>query len=248
MIRLIKRRLIGQTIQLEKQVSQDTHSFVVKKHAEITPALLGEAKKLHASIYLERSYIDHSDVGSNGYMNYRADPHQRHSEYFIAIDKNYPNKVLVTVRQIRADIGHDQLPILSLARLKTKSKSEVLSVASSQITEISGLAKAHGVPSAAVLELYFAMWSESMKRSDKIWLMACDVKLYNRLKILFGGTITRIGKRTRYKGGDIIPCKLELSASHVKLLKNLHSKHLLYGRVRRAMAAKFLNTYMTLST
>lgn len=241
------RTLIVQPKSLEKNATTQNQNFVVLKRTEISPLLLSQAKRLHAEIYLERTFIDPEDIGPEGHMHLIADPHQAHSDYFIVVDKREPNKVLASARQIRADDAHKQLPLLVNARLKNRSKRALLEGDNKKIVEISGLVKAHGTPSVAILELYLAMWGASMNQNHQTWLMACDVKLYKRLKILFGKSVTRIGRRTHYKGGDIIPCKLELSKSHIKLLKNLNSKHILYGRARRAMAEKFLRTYTKLN-
>lgn len=234
---------VTRTKQLERQAAADAFDFQVVRGEELSPAMLAKAKKLHAEIYLERSFINPIDVGPEGFMHVSSDPHQQHSDYFIVVDRRKPDEVLATVRQIRASTEHKQLPIIEQAKLYTRGKNAILQVDPQYIVEISGLAKAHGTPSTAVLELYLAMWGDSMKDGHRLWLMACDVRLYRRLKILFGKSISRVGRRTHYKGGDVIPCKLELSESHVKLLKNLNSKHPIYGRARKAMAKKFLRAY-----
>jgi hypothetical protein len=38
--------------------------------------------------------------------------------------------------------------------------------------------------------------------------MACDVRLYERLKVLFGPALKKIGNQTPYPGGDVIPAVL----------------------------------------
>jgi hypothetical protein len=40
--------------------------------------------------------------------------------------------------------------------------------------------------------------------------MACDVRLYYRLKLLYGPALTKIGKQTHYQGGDVIPVALHI--------------------------------------
>ena len=241
------RTFVVRPKNLEKNAATQNQDFIVLKREEISPSLLLQAKRLHTEIYLERTFIDQEDIGPEGHMHLKADPHQAHSDYFVVVDRRSPDKVLASARQIRADNTHEQLPILLNAKLKNKSKRALLEENNKRIVEISGLVKAHGTPSVAVLELYLAMWGESMNQRHQTWIMACDVRLYKRLKILFGKSVTRIGRKTHYKGGDIIPCKLELNKSHIKLLKNLNSKQFLYGRARRAMAEKFLRTYTNLN-
>lgn len=215
-------------------------SFETRKIGEEDNHHLRHAKKLHAKIYLERTFIDSKDVGKDGTIHHKADPHQNHADYFVVVDKDRPNKVLATARQIKTVDGHDDLPVLVQARISKRSYRNILKVTPEHCIEISGLAKNKDVPSEASLELYRSMWLYSIEHGHKYWLMACDVKLYKRLKILFGNSIRRIGRQTSYKGGDIIPCLLDLDKSHIVLTKNLKSRHPMYGKIRRNVAHNFL--------
>lgn len=234
---------LSQVRQLEKNAISQPVNFKILRQYELSPSMLHEAKRLHAKIYLERTYIDPEDVNQDGVMHLLSDPHQKHSDYFVVTEVGNESKVMATARQIRADRDLKQLPIFEKSRLYAKSRKYLSSLNSQDVVEISGLAKDHGVSSAIVLELYLVMWGESMSSGHQVWLMACDVRLYRRLKILFGSSIVRIGKRTHYKGGDVVPCKLELKQSHKRLLRNLNNKHPIYGRARRSIAQKFLSNY-----
>lgn len=219
--------------------------FDTQKIEEDDVKHMHRAKKLHAKVYLERTFIDSEDVGKDGTIHHEADPHQRHSDYFVVVDKDRPDKVLATARQIKTVNGHHDLPVLVQARVNRRSHSNILKVTPEHCIEISGLAKEKDVPSEAALELYRSMWLYSIEHGHKYWLMACDVKLYKRLKILFGSSIKRIGRQTSYKGGDIIPCSLDLDKSHIVLTRNLKSRHPIYGKIRRNVAHNFLRRPIT---
>lgn len=224
---------------------QESVGFNTRRVSSKEEKLLLEAKKLHGHIYLQRAFIDRKDLDRQGVIHVKADPHQEHSDYFVVVDDKDPNKVLGTARQIRAVNGHDDLPVLVQARVSKRGRKGVLEVSPEHCIEISGLAKAKGVPTEAMLELYKAMWLHSMDQGHRMWLMACDVRLYKRLRILFGSSISRIGRRTAYKGGDIIPCVLDLSKSSLHLQKNLKNKHPVYGSIRRRVARNFLQVSKT---
>ena len=240
------RHRLKEVKDLKKNAEAKAYQYKVLNTSSLTPELLKQTKKLHAYVYLSKGFIDDSDIGPDGAMHESADPHQKHSDYFAVVDRSAPRQVLAAARQIRAHQAHDQLPILSQSRLHARHIRSIRSTKAQNIVEISALVKKPGVSALVVFELYLAMWATSLRSGHQMWLMACDTRLYRRLKILFGSAIVRIGKRTHYKGGDVIPCRLDLRASHEKILSNLRSRHILYGKVRRSMAQKFLQAYMDL--
>lgn len=205
------------------------------------PRLLA-AQRLHARVYIRLHFIESDDVAANGAMHLQADPHQAHADYFVVVDNDDHDKVLVTARQIRAEQTHYDLPVLSKARLSRRARRRLLNLPREQLVEISGLVKDDGVPTAAVMELYRAMWRHSLDREHVLWVMACDPKLYKKLKVLFGRALRKIGRRTPYPGADIIPCVMDLRLSERALQRYLRSRHPLYRHIRRSVAAHFLAT------
>ena len=196
---------------------------------------LQAAKKLHASVYLARSFVHPTDV-VDGIICDDSDPHQKHAEYFVAKRKN---EVVGLVRQIHfkgEGRHHDSFPILNLARLFPSAKRDILSLNPQMITEISALAKKTGESSVIPLLLYRALWQHSQKCEHRLWIMACDVRLYERLKILFGESLVQIGERTAYQGGDTIPVYIDirLAQDHVRQLKK--SRTNIKSRLQRKAA------------
>jgi hypothetical protein len=203
------------------------------------PRLL-TAQRLHARVYVRLHFIEPGDVAANGAMHLQADPHQAHADYFVVVDAHDQDKVLVTARQIRVEQTHYDLPVLGKARLSRRARRQLLGLSPEQLVEISGLVKDDGVPTTAVMELYRAMWQHSLDRQHALWVMACDPKLYKKLKVLFGRALRKIGRRTPYPGADIIPCVMDLRLSERTLQRHLRSRHPLYRHVRRNVAAHFL--------
>ena len=58
--------------------------------------LLAEAKRLHAAVYLARGFIQPPDIQA-GVLTMDADPHQLHSDYFVAVSRG---RVAAVARQI----------------------------------------------------------------------------------------------------------------------------------------------------
>jgi hypothetical protein len=101
------------------------------------------------------------------------------------------------------------------------------------IVEISGLAKQRNASSMAPLYLYRQMWHHSLYKKHDLWIMACDVRLFQRLSILLGDAIIQIGSQTKYKGGDVIPSLVM-------------PKEALHALVTSAIQAKLMKRYLRL--
>jgi hypothetical protein len=198
------------------------------------------AKRLHALVYLRRGFVDIQDI-SNGHIGTRSDPHQKHAVYFVAMDKKH-HMVLATARQIHAQRidGHRSFPMIVQANLYEKTRRWIEAHEPKACVEISALAKHQAADSVTPLLLYRAMWHQSIREHHKVWLMACDVRLYGRLKILFGPAIRKAGKVTAYYGGRVVPAVLDVQGSIRAAEKGLRRSRLLKRVVRKHVVRFFL--------
>lgn len=180
------------------------------------------AKRLHAAVYLSRGFVDHTDI-SEGIIHDVSDPHQHHSQYFVV---KRGSEVVAVARQITykgEGAHHESFPILDKAILSERSRRRILSIHPHEITEISALVKKSGESPIAPILLYRELWRHSLRHKHRVWVMACDIRLYERLKLLFGPALTKIGQRTPYKGGDVIPVTINIAAG-VSYLQDVKSK------------------------
>lgn len=202
-------------------------------------AYLLAAKKLHAEVYLYRKFVSKKDV-RNGILTLRADPHQQHSQYFVVTNKK-KSRVIATARQINAkkSKGHESFALLGYTRLYDRARQEMLKFSPSDCVEISGLAKHRGVSKLAPLLLYREMWRYSVEHEHKLWLLACDAKLYVRLKLLFGPAIQRAGPKIYYSGGDVVPALLKIETSIRSIHKSLLRANF-FEKILRVRVAKFI--------
>lgn len=203
------------------------------------PTHIQQAKKLHASIYLQRGFVT-ADELRGGKLRHRVDPHQAHSIYFVVLDTK-TGEVVANARQIRATrkLGHLSFPMVSQASINNRAQRAIDAHAASDCVEISGLVKKRGVSSIVPLLLYRALWHESLRAEHTLWLMACDVRLYERLHLLYGPALKKVGKTASYKGGLIVPAILEINHSLAAIESSL-SKTAWFHKALRIRAVKFL--------
>ncbi len=202
------------------------------------------AKKLHASVYLSRGFISPEHIEETGIMTAHHDPHQGHSQYFVVTEPASTGPVIIaTARQIFSTSaqGFGSFPILKLAKLYDAENRRIIEGSPLDYVEISGLAKALGVSAIVPLFLYRTMWHYSLEMEQKYWLMACDVRLYKRLKLLFGPSIRQIGDVSRYQGGDVVPAILDVHHSHEVLSNAMPIVNPLNRRIRRSVLAFFVD-------
>jgi hypothetical protein len=199
------------------------------------------AKKLHARVYLDRGFVSEKDI-VDGLLTSRADPHQKHSRYFVVIDIR-KSRIVATARQIelRQGYGHSSFAIVGRADLYKRARKLLKKHVPAKIIEISGLAKERGVSKIAPLLLYRAMWHRSLREGHTLWLLACDVRLFIRLKLLFGSSISKLGRVTPYYGGDIVPAMLNVQSSITDLGKSLGRANFFEKPLRHHIVRFMLN-------
>lgn len=216
---------------------ETSHIYRVTRIGNIESSDLQEAKHLHASVYLSRGFIDETDI-EGSIIHPQSDPHQHHADYFVVKRKE---RVIAVARQILykgEGQHHESFPVLEKAIIYNRSRMRILNYHPQEIVEISALVKKSGESSIAPLVLYRELWKHSLRSNHRIWVMACDVRLYERLKLLFGPTLTKIGQRTPYKGADVIPVALDIQHS-VKYVQKITQARTNPFNIRR-QAAEFM--------
>lgn len=235
--KIIRDLLAYRYIILSKKSSEKYFARSVKSNA-----LVAHAKRLHANVYVQRGFVLPEHLDSEGMIAFSHDPHQKHAQYFITTLYENDN-ILASARQIQATkrMGFYSFPILSQANINKDIKSNIMAGKPDEYVEISALIKRQGSSVLAPLYLYRSMWRHSLQEDHNYWLMACDVRLYSRLKLLFGEAIKPIGSVTPYLGGDVIPAILDVKQSH--LILGNHTKLVLNPfkkRLRQRLLMFFL--------
>jgi hypothetical protein len=210
--------------------------YVVSRVADDDYKTLKQAKELHAQTYLYRGFVDRSDV-KKGIIHEKSDPHQLHADYFVVKNRG---KVVAVARQItyKGDGDHRaSFPTLDQAVIYNRSRVHLSKIDPRHIVEISALVKKRGESQMVPLMLYRELWRHSLGK-HKVWVMACDVRLYERLKIVAGPAVRHIGRRSSYKGGDVMPVMLEPHTALGVFMKRAHTR-VPFRRVMNRYILKF---------
>jgi len=173
-----------------------------------------QARKLHASVYQAHGFVALDDVSADGYLTKRADPYERHADYFVAIDTEQ-DEVVALIRQIHQRSGR-QLPVfhhkLTAASYAHAHKDDVV--------ELSAFAKKPGVDSRVTLLLFGELLSYSRRQGHQYWVFACDTAVYRNLKTLFGRLLQKTGQEVFYMGSTVIPAEVDLDRALYQLRRN----------------------------
>lgn len=223
--------------KLFSQPEADTSYKVYKLNSEHTDDLMA-AKKLHAEVYLSKGFIDRKDIRDE-MIHDMSDPHQHHAEYFV-VKKG--GEIVGLARQIAYKGGglhHESFPVLKKGLLYETQRNAILALHPSEIVEVSALVKKTGESSVVPLILYRALWRHSIEQGHQLWIMACDPRLYDRLSILFGPALHRIGDLSPYPGAPTIPVAVSIEES-LKYTKEAKRHQYWQALDIRKQAAKFV--------
>jgi hypothetical protein len=223
------------------QLLRDNHIDYTALFAD-TAALVRDAQKLHGSVYLDRGYLKAEDLRLDGTIRAHEDPYQQRSHYFVVI-KNDTKSTVAAARLIHGGDKptHESFQTYTNLTLDKSGKKLIRQYDPSKSAEISGLVKARGENTIAVLMLYRLMWQTSISRGYRLWLMSCDVKLYTKLNFLFGNALTAIGPQQHYRGHEVIPCMLNIDQSTLALIHAVQSLNPLKRLLGRRLARFFLH-------
>jgi hypothetical protein len=200
------------------------------------------AKKLHTKVYLSRGYLAEHQVDNDGIATEEADPHQQHSQYFIATKRHESGleEVVATARQIisTSGMGHKSFQTIAHQKLYKSAEEYIHSLDHRDCVEISGLAKERSTPTFVIFMLYRQMWHYSIM--SKHWIMSCDEKLLARLSFLFGEAFTQIGDMTFYKGHNVVPVAIDIGMSLDSVINSART----WNPFMRVLRKKLINYFL----
>ncbi len=177
-------------------------------------ARIDECRRLVTERYLGEGYIGTNDLEPDtGLMNSQVDPYYKHSEYFWATD-SFGN-VEATIRLIHHPGGNNSGWLFPMQReFDIDPVNEQLiqrNIADNQaaVVEISGLAERKGADGFVALDMYRRMWQHSMASGYDVCLISADIRLYNKLKSMFGEAVTGVGDSKMVMGSQTVPAILQ---------------------------------------
>ncbi len=206
--------------ELSKAVSYA--AMLQKNRADVRSGIVTEAqalkkaKQLHAKVFLSRGYITDADLTTEGTIDTNEDPYQEHSEYFVVerlIDSEWRIQAVARLIHFHPEKQDSSFQTLVHQDVNKESRELIQLVGLENCFEVSGLVKETGESTLAVMFLYREMWQYALMNGQKLWLMSCDAGLYKRLSFLFGNAFQQIGKKSFFKGHDVIPALLDIRGS-----------------------------------
>ena len=207
--------MIRQTLKYYQQLGTELPGL---RTAIVTrPDELNAAKELHARIYRSHDFVSDADLTGDGlHIGPEKDPYQEHSQYFSVqgLRDGAPCTV-AAVRIINAGpgLGLESFPAYVTQELYPEYRRLLKGTDPAACGEISALVREPGVSGKAALMLYRAVWHYSLDRRYALLLVACDVRLYPRCKMIFGASWIRIGPDGHIWNHPVVPVMIDIPGS-----------------------------------
>lgn len=183
------------------------------------PEVIEQARRLQATVYLQRRYITQEDV-IGGVMSPRVDPWVANSVYFVARD---PAGVVLGVIRLILWGSPDSLPALRHGFIWPAHK-EYIETLLPAVAEVSALAVARGAPGGIAVQLYRAIWHYGRRHHHKMWLMLIDPPMRSLLHALLGPVTYAVGDPRWYMGGHLLPVALRTCDTH-SIISDFEQRH-----------------------
>lgn len=213
--------------------------------------LLEESRRLTASVYLARGFVSQDQVNSQGLIADEYDPYVKHSTYY-ATTSSDKQQISATLRLINynPEAGKRSFPMISEFEdcIEPEFKDKLEKIGYSNIHEISALARDRDLDSAGVsaMQLYRTMfldaWSDKGIDADKsTFIMACNPKLADRLKLLFGESMQVMGSNMPYTGQEAVPLMFENFSGAIDTIKRSRDAKNPYKTLQSEVVKYFFN-------
>lgn len=180
------------------------------------------ARRLHASVYLAKRFIQQSDLAPDGTISATIDPWHARSTHFGVLRRG---EMVATARHIAVSSPYG-LPALHLQDLHGAALEAIGSLPHSSVVEISALARSPRATSDDVMALYVSMWQRSMTLHHQVWVLAVDRPVFHYLRRYFCGHAVRaIGPEQYYLGSIVVPAVIwthDVAAEHRRLAETVH--------------------------
>ena len=221
-------------------LSQEETCFPTKD-----PVLIHAARQLTATEYLRRGFVTQDQIGEDGTILHEHDPYKDHSTYFVKLTPE--GEVAATLRVINYDPakGKKSFPILDHESELEESYVEKLKVIGTEnLLEVSALVRSKELDKdgSAALQLYRQMMIDSWandKTGKGTLIMACNPVLYENFRLLFDGSMQRIGPDLDLPGQEAIPAMLELTDGSINVADISRDKKNPYNKLHKTVIEYF---------
>lgn len=180
------------------------------------PELVDAARKMTAHYYLQRHFVTPDQLDAGGRITEAHDPYLSQAEYYV-IRNTDTDAIAATCRKIHYNADKDEaaFPLFEhLDQLYPDKVAKLRDIGFRNVAELSSLVKnpQEDVDGQAVLTLYRQLfqnaWRADNEGREAAYIMACNPKLYKRLRFLFGDLVEQLGPALEYPGQEVVPAMI----------------------------------------
>ncbi len=211
--------------------------------------LISKARYMTAQYYLKRGFITHDMLDEEGRIAEEHDPYLSNSRYFVFVNTE-TGELVACCRKIYYDPekGERSFPLLDHQNeLNSEQLDQLSEVGLENVVELSALVKNPRLDTdgQAVFKLYRTLvqdaWGADRNGREETFIMACNPKLYKRLRLAFDGIIQRLGPDLDYPGQKAVPAMFSTRQGALEYIAKssnmLNPRAFFYRRVLKFMLA-----------
>lgn len=205
-----------------------------------------DARRLMAREYVRRKFITSDQLNENGVVGNEDDPYHNDAKYFVL--RNDEGACVATLRTLHYSPEKDResFPVLKYESvLYPEFRDEIYEIGLENIIEVSALVRDKDLDTegTAAIELYKKLFLDSWSDfggKDKCLIMACNPVLFDMFKVLFDGSMMRIGPDLPYPGQEAVPTMFKLNEGAINLIECSRRADNNYRTVHQKVVEYFL--------
>ncbi len=184
------------------------------------------ARQLVAKIYKAEGYIKSDEIDENGVI---VEPHASHSSHYVFTDDN--GEIVSTVRKTRWDpaLGEESFPLWKYkSELDEEYVNLIKEIGLENIVEIGAFAKDSQLDKniESTMFLYRKLIQDAWEQGhERAFIMAFKPALFRFFKMMFNGSVVRIGPDIEYPGERVIPALLSVSDGPIQMIEHVSSSN-----------------------
>lgn len=210
------------------------------------PDTIDQARRMTAREYLRRKFITSDEINAEGVISEDSDPHHSHSRYFVDTVGD-GSTVSATLRTLHydGDMGHDSFPVLTHEdELYPEYMEKINKLGYENIIEVSALVRDRELDSdgTAALKLYREVFLDAIANDENgktALVMACNPKLAKKFRLLFDGSMKRIGPNLDYPGQEAVPMMTMIRDGMLNLINVSKDRQNPYRNVHKLVVEYF---------
>jgi len=233
------------SVELSDVPPQIFLDVAVAPEREAEDSIAQQARAIHTAVYLEKNYIDNTDLNEEGLF---VNEYSARSRYFV--EENEARIAACSLIEANKKEGVMSLPTARYFSLDSEALKQaagvkrLVDIKPSEVVEVSGLGsvpKAEGKPRTGDLGatklLYASLVRDSLEHGNKLWLLNTDPLLVRSLEALVGKEqVYTLGEAREYMGPPTIP----IAINPQQVVRSAFADNSEHGQMKQAYLRKAL--------